>query len=150
MTADEIETIFDDLGDADFSNRDDFLDKVDIQKRVDALESAFDEADLDIKTLKKNPDANYRREPTEWAADAPQNAWDAWEELEALRDFVSDSHIDGPFVRETYFTDYVQDMTKDIGGEIPDWVVVDWEATAAAVRSDYSEFELGGVTYYAR
>lgn len=150
LSHDEIEAIFDDLGDADFSARDDMLDKAEIQKRVYALESAFDEAALDIKAVFKNPEANYSREPANWPQGTPKIAWDAWYELQALNDFVTDRHIDGPFVRATYFDTYAKDLTEDLGGEIPSWVVVDWQATVEGIRTDYSAFELDGVTYYAR
>lgn len=58
------------------------------------------------------------------------------------------------FIHESYFTDYVEELARDIGAvgdhEGNNWVVIDWEATAENVRMDYSEAEFDGETYLYR
>lgn len=43
-------------------------------------------------------------------------------------------------IAEDYWVDYVEDMLKDTGyisDDLPDWIVIDWEATAENVAADY-------------
>lgn len=150
LTMAEIEAIFDDLSSADFSDTDDMIDKDAIASRVDAIEKAFDDAGLDI-TITARAEGSHRLEPTTWPDAAPQNAWDAWDELQALRPFVEDRYIDGPFIHESHWVTYAQQLCEDIGeAKIPDYIVIDWEATAANLLQDYTTFEMGAETFYAR
>lgn len=57
------------------------------------------------------------------------------------------------FIREDYFVAYTEEMLKETGyftGDLPWWIVIDWDATADHVKEDYTEFTLDGNTYYAR
>jgi hypothetical protein len=56
-------------------------------------------------------------------------------------------------IRESYFTEYTEEFCKDVGDvprELPDWIVIDWEATAENLKDDYTEIDFDGVTYYMR
>lgn len=56
-------------------------------------------------------------------------------------------------IRDSYFTEYAQELVKDIGDlpkEIPHYIVIDWEATARNIRQDYSSIEFGDETYWVR
>lgn len=56
-------------------------------------------------------------------------------------------------IAESYFTEYAQDMLKDTGElpqEIPGYVAIDWEQTAANIKVDYTEIEYDGDTYLVR
>lgn len=46
------------------------------------------------------------------------------------------------------FRSMVNDLVNDVAGDIPNWVEIDWEATEDNVRSDYSECDYRGDTYF--
>ena len=122
----------------------DFLDGLDDETDADDTEEGRDLAD----TL-----AGERKALAEWeAGDDP-------EELAKLKAFAADLEGYGDWdhgetlIRESYFTEYCEDMLKDCGElprEIPSYVVIDWEATAENLKIDYTESEFDGVTYYMR
>lgn len=86
------------------------------------------------------------------------------EELETLRGILDDLKGNGgdekwegdwypvTLIRDSYFTDYAQELCEDIGdiGAIPHYVVIDWDATARNIRADYTSTEIEGVTYWYR
>lgn len=56
-------------------------------------------------------------------------------------------------IRDSYFTDYAREMLFDCGElpcGIPDYIAIDWQATALNIRVDYSPVEIHGVTYWTR
>lgn len=88
--------------------------------------------------------------------------WDASEdgqELANLRkladecDGVDDWIYGATLVSEHYFTDYCKEMLDDCGylpKDLPDWIVLDFEATAKNMKVDYQEVDFDGATYYVR
>lgn len=81
------------------------------------------------------------------------------EELKSLRRLAEEGEScsewrDGAcLIREDYFTEYCEELCKDIGDvprNIPAYLVIDWEATADNLRMDYSEIEYDDVTYLVR
>lgn len=56
-------------------------------------------------------------------------------------------------IRESYFTEYCEDLVKEIGDlprELPGYLAIDWDKTANNLRVDYTEAEFDGVTYLVR
>jgi len=56
-------------------------------------------------------------------------------------------------VRDSYFTEYTQELVEECYGhdmKLPDFVEVDWKATARNVQQDYTPVEFDGVTYWVR
>lgn len=56
-------------------------------------------------------------------------------------------------IRESYFTDYVQELLEDCGEiprDLPHYIHIDWEATARDVMVDYSTVTIDGVDYLYR
>mgnify|MGYP001571676538 CR=1 FL=1 len=57
-------------------------------------------------------------------------------------------------IRETYFTEYAQELAEDIGaiGHELQWPLayIDWEAAASQLKMDYTEVDFDGVTYLTR
>lgn len=82
------------------------------------------------------------------------------EELNMLREFAeeceqysSDWEYGETLIHTDYFTDYCMVILKDCGDlptNIPWYVVIDEEATAENLKSDYVELELDGQIYYMR
>lgn len=56
-------------------------------------------------------------------------------------------------IRDSYFVEAMRELVSDIGDlprDIPTYLEIDWEKTAANLRMDYSSVEFGGVTYWYR
>lgn len=56
-------------------------------------------------------------------------------------------------IHEDYFVDYCQEMLIDCGSlpkDIPDYLVIDWDATADNLKVDYTEVDFDGETYFMR
>jgi hypothetical protein len=66
---------------------------------------------------------------------------------------VSDWEHGATLIREDHFVEYTQELLKEIGDlpqDLPNYLVIDWDATADNIKADYSEVEFAGVTYLAR
>ena len=55
-------------------------------------------------------------------------------------------------IPEDEFVDYCRELVDEIGDlpQVPDYVVIDWEATANNLRVDYSTVEYDDTTYLYR
>jgi hypothetical protein len=56
-------------------------------------------------------------------------------------------------IRDSYFVTAMQQLCEDIGDfptGVPSYYVIDWEATARNLRTDYSSIEFDDVTYWYR
>lgn len=81
--------------------------------------------------------------------------YDRWRELVAFRDEVN--HPEWNYgvilILEADFTKYVKEYIADIGAlprDLPDWVVIDWDATAENIRGDFMSVDFEGQTYLYR
>ena len=85
---------------------------------------------------------------------------DEHEELNALRAICDEgeSFPDWGYgvtlIRDSYFTEYAQELAEDIGAISHDaqWPLayIDWDRAANALKMDYSTVEIEGCTYYGR
>lgn len=152
------------------SNSDDVIDSRDVISRIEELESeredlanvleeaetVFNEAkEDDEKNMGTLEDAvdNARGELVDWDDD---NA----DELKALKDlqdeaegYCPDWNYGATLIRDDYFEDYCQELVQDIGDlphGIPNYIVIDWEATADNIKVDYTSVDFDGVTYWVR
>jgi hypothetical protein len=86
---------------------------------------------------------------------------DEYDELLALRALtvaceeagVSEWDDGAQLIREDHFADYCKELcidTDSIPHNMPEWIVIDWHATADNMKADYTEVAFSGVTYYAR
>lgn len=159
------------------SNRDEVIDSRDIiarieelQEKADALEEA--QAALQEALAAKNgadnqaPDADYDLartvEDRRADLDAAAADFDTYERgelliLQALAEEASGAAPDWEhgetLIRESYFVDYCQELLQDIGAlprDLPDFLVINWEATAENIEQDYTHVDFGGVTYLIR
>jgi hypothetical protein len=56
-------------------------------------------------------------------------------------------------IRDSHFTRYARDMLEDCGlvpREFPNYIEIDWDATARNVRTDYTCTDIAGDTYWYR
>ena len=112
------------------TNSDDVIDSRDILARIEELQGM---------------DAPDEEEKEELAA---------LESLQSEAEGYSDDWKHGAsLVRDSYFTEYVEELCRDIGdmpAEIPHYIEIDWEKTAANIQQDYTSIEFDGVTYWVR
>lgn len=124
-------------------NIEDVIDVRDIMARVEELE---DERD-------NTPD----EDAAQWELSDESKELAALESiLEDLKGCGGDEQWRGDWypvtlIRESYFTDYTEELVCDCYDvKLPDFVHVDWEATAREVKIDYSTVEIDGVTFFYR
>ena len=56
-------------------------------------------------------------------------------------------------IRDSYFTDAMEVLVKDIGDlpkDLPSYLEIDWEATADNLRADYTSIDIDGTEYWFR
>ena len=83
---------------------------------------------------------------------------DELDALKALQD-EADGSPDWPhgktLIRDSYFTEYAEELCKDIGDlphELP-WYIenhIDWDGVAEELKADYMDVDFGGVSYFIR
>jgi uncharacterized protein YPO0396 len=156
------------------TNSDDIIDSRNVIERLEELEDerqalvdAIEEAKQALEAALLNPNLGEDEsakvhDNVEAAREALEN-WDdttdegaEYKALKALSDEAencSDWNHGATLIRESYFVDYCEELCKDIGDlprDMPDYLVIDWEATARNIRVDYSEVDFDGVTYLIR
>lgn len=89
--------------------------------------------------------------------DAEDMTEDELEELECLRDLADDIGSEWrhgvTLIADSHFEEYTRDLLDDLGyipRDLPDWIEIDYQATANNLLQDYSETSLGFNTYYYR
>lgn len=137
------------------TNTDDIIDSRDVIERIEELEaerSELGDALHDATTVRAKR-----------AAKKALDAWNASDEARELKALVAlASEAEGYaadwkhgecLIRESYFTEYCEQLLEDIGDlpkDIPNYIVIDWEATARNLKVDYTEVDFDGVTYLIR
>jgi DNA repair ATPase RecN len=110
------------------------------ERLQEELESAQEEYEDATQALKEWDEENKEELSSLEALNDQGSGYGDWEHGETL-------------IHESYFTDYCQELVSDIGDmprEIPDYIVIDWEATAENLKADYTELDFDGETYYMR
>ena len=136
----------------DISNTQDTIDSQDIIQRIEELEEII---------------IIYEEELTEWENEEdqsdnnPEDPLDEREELEILKALAKEASgsPDWPYgttlIHESYFTDYCEELCKDIG-ELPQnlpWYIanhIDWEGVAEEIKADYIEVDFDCESYFIR
>ena len=152
------------------TNSDDVIDSRDIIERMEELESERQDL-VDAIGAAKDKYNNSLECNVRLSGDLLRDLehanfaileWDGdnTDELKALRalakegEYYAADWIHGAtLIRESYFTDYCEELVSDIGDmprDIPGYIVIDWEATARNLRADYTEIDFDGVTYFVR
>lgn len=127
---------------------DDIIDSRNIIKRIEELES--NQADL----VSRLSNGEISESDMKAFDDAEGKELDMLRELaeEALQ-YSLDWEYGETLIHEDYFTEYCMEMLKDCGylpRDIYWYIVIDEEATAENLKSDYVELNLDGQIYYMR
>lgn len=113
------------------TNMDDVIGSRDVIERIEELEAMGDEIEKE--------EAEELRTLRELADEAASYSED-WDDGTTL-------------IRDSYFVTYARDMVKDIrdiSHDLPSYIVIDWDETAAAIQYDYASVDFDGVTYWIR
>ena len=137
-------------------NTDDVIDSRDVIERVEELESELAELGENIDLAE---DDEERKEAREALKDWNDNNLD---ELKSLGDLCAEgegatsSWSDGtPLINDNYFTEYTEELCKDIGAipsDLP-WYIsnhIDWDGVAEEIQVDYSSIDFDGTTFWVR
>jgi len=70
------------------------------------------------------------------------------------KDYVEDWQYGASLIKDSYFTDYAQQLAEDIGAVDKDapWPNnhIDWDAAVKELQQDYTEITVDGDTYWVR
>ena len=105
------------------------------EMRADSTDDDIEELELQVKAKAE--------EIEDWKGDNQ-------ERLDDLKQLFTCIEGDCTLILEDDFKEYVQDMADDIVGDIPGWLVVDWEATVRDVKTDYASVEFDGESWLVR
>lgn len=135
-------------------NGDDTIDSRELAELL--AEMASDRNDLE-DAVEEAEDDEAKAE-----AEAALAEWDDdnGEEYEALKAFCEEAEqycgdwVHGvQLILDEHWDEYAEQLTDDLGAlpsGIPEWVVIDWEATAENLKADYTAVEWGPYTYWVR
>jgi hypothetical protein len=145
-------------------NTQDVIDSRDVIARIEHLESERESGLIEPENR-----AAFReeqsREPfiTENGDEFLPDMWDDEQEAEyqslislaeEAEDYAPDWTYGAMLIRDSYFTEYAQELADDIGAIPKDaaWPCqyIDWERAADALKQDYTSVEFDGVTYWVR
>lgn len=137
------------------------LDVSDLIERFEELETTRDAIEAEWTDNADNAGLdflNYVRTDVRWGDDEE----DEYKTLSALLDELKGNGGDEQWrgdwypttlVSDSYFIAYTQEMLEDCGyipKDFPNWIAIDWEKTAEAVRTDYTYVSIDGWVFWYR
>lgn len=149
------------------STCDQVIDSRDVIARLEELKEERDDLELSVSEAQEALDEAHDedKEAEESEIETAQERLDDWDkdngdELKALQTlndeaegYADDWRHGATLIREDHFPDYCQELLADIGDlprNLPDYLVIDWDATADNLKADYTEVDFDGTTYLVR
>lgn len=137
------------------TNQDDVIDSRDVIARIEALEDQLRDLEDAADDAADNARlAEVTAEISDWRAS------DSGQELKALQalaaeasQYADDWQHGVTLISLDYWPTYAMEMVQDMGDlprNVPDYIVIDWEATAGNLAVDYTEVDFAGATYLVR
>lgn len=135
-------------------NLDNTIDSRDINERISELEleaqGRYDDAHPEGVSWGELADLNVG----DWLDAEDTDEYNNLVCLVADAKYVEDWEYGALMIRESYFTEYAEELASEIGAIDADagWplMYIDWEAAAESLKMDYTTLDFDGVTYYAR
>ena len=164
-------------GDGEISNSDKVIDSRDVIERIQYLEderNTLEEAVTDANNAITDLDpVGNEEDETQAESDARDTLADAqaalkeWDEgdegkeLAALKALADEAEGYGDWahgealIADSYFTEYAEELTSDIGDYDPrnvqwPYTCIDWEKAADELKQDYTSVDFDGETYWIR
>lgn len=128
-------------------------DVIDSRDLVELLDELHGERDAWVENEGGDEDEQART-AEQWAEEFPDEA-ELVKALEGIEENAPADWLHGEtFIRDSYFENYARELADDIGAidAKAGWPnnCIDWERAADELRTDYTSYELGDVTYWAR
>jgi hypothetical protein len=127
----------------------DVIDVRDVIARIEELERELDDDNMPVtRAIVDGDDVSRRRYEL-----AQLQAI-----MDELKGYGGDEQWRGDWypaqlIDDEYFVEYATDLVVDCGGmprDLPNYIVVDWAATARNIREDYSTVDVDGRVYWYR
>ena len=151
----------------DISNSDNVIDSREVIAKLEALSEERGDLQQAIDDAKEalNEEEGDEKEAMQEDYDAAVDALESWDidnkaeldALQALNDdaegYAEDWRHGATLVKENYFPEYCKELLDDIGDlprDLPDYIVIDWDATAENLKADYTEVDFDGEAYLVR
>ncbi len=125
--------------------------------RIDNRQDVIDSRDVIERIAELESEIEYNEALGE---DERDDLTDEKEELAALKalaeegaGYSSDWLYGETLIRDSYWVEYVEELVIDVGDlpkELPQYIVIDWEATAENIAQDYVRIDFDGAEYYMR
>lgn len=135
-------------------NSDKVIDSRDVIARIEELESEREDLESAIEEAETEEDQQEAQKALEdWDSSEYGDELMALKYLQEECECYSDWVHGESLISSYYWVDYVQELVSDIGDlprDIPDYLVIDWEATAENIAADYSIVDFNGQDYYIR
>lgn len=144
----------------EISNSDKIISVSDITARVDELREERTEHDQNDALTGASVDEDGLPAAGTWEVENTDDA----EELEKLlkllddlrgrgtsHDWGGDTYPDS-LIADHHFSEYIEESAYDMGAvqRGVSWIVIDWDATANAVKQDYRSVDFDGAEYWHR
>lgn len=120
-------------------------------REITSSEDVIDSRDVIDRIAWLENERDY--DPEGWRADLQEELVNLHRLAEQGEHDVSDWQYGATLIRYSYFTAYCREMVDDsayLGKDLPNWIEIDWDATAGNMRVDYVELTFDGVVYLAR
>lgn len=120
-------------------------------REITSSEDVIDSRDVIDRIAWLESERDY--DPEGWTADLQEELLNLHRLAEQGEHDVSDWKYGEALIRYSYFTAYCRELIEDCGyisKDFPDWIEIDWNATARNMRQDYVELTFDGVVYLAR
>ncbi len=154
----------------EISNAEDVIDSRDVIERIEELEDERESLVSDVTEAKEAYDQTDTEaddydeiEEKFTEAETALSCWDRdnGDELKALKalaneadGYASDWKYGESLIRDSYFTEYAQQLAEDIGAidRNANWPndCIDWDKAAEELQQDYTSVDFDGVTYWIR
>lgn len=123
--------------------------KEELEELKKELANAGDEEkeELEEKTADKESDIESLE------SDFDEDEQEELAELENMESEISEWRYGEVLIHEDNWVSYVKELLEDCGDlpkDLPWYIVINWKETADNLKSDYSEIEYQGNTYYYR
>lgn len=131
----------------------DNLWSLDLKNRIEEVEDESSMIEQQIDALRLAPSTAYSQITIGYLINAIRELIDEKSEIEQAAEYISDWDHGATLIHEDNFVDYVMDLCVDIGDiprELPDYIEIDWQATANNISVDYTEVEINGMNYLVR
>lgn len=120
-------------------------------REITSSEDVIDSRDVIDRIAWLESEKEY--DPEGWSADLQEELVNLYRLAEQGEHDVEGWQYGEALIRYSFFVAYCRELIENCGyisRDFPDWIAIDWDATARNMRQDYVELTFDGVVYLAR